>query len=54
MTGLNGIDLAVIVAYLIGVTLFGLLFTPVFYILVRTMFQSRRKPVADTRGVAAE
>jgi multidrug efflux pump subunit AcrB len=41
-------------AGMLGVTLFGLLFTPVFYILVRTLFQRRRKPAADPRRVAAE
>jgi HAE1 family hydrophobic/amphiphilic exporter-1 len=41
-------------AGMFGVTLFGLLFTPVFYILVRTLFQSRKTPAADHRGVAAE
>jgi hydrophobe/amphiphile efflux-1 (HAE1) family protein len=41
-------------AGMFGVTLFGLLFTPVFYILVRTLFQSRKKAASDHHGVPAE
>jgi HAE1 family hydrophobic/amphiphilic exporter-1 len=41
-------------AGMFGVTLFGLLFTPVFYILVRTLFQRRKSAAAERHGVAAE
>jgi HAE1 family hydrophobic/amphiphilic exporter-1 len=41
-------------AGMFGVTLFGLLFTPVFYIVVRTLFQFRKKPASGRHGVPAE
>jgi len=37
-----------------GVTLFGLLFTPVFYIVVRTAFRSRHVAKAGAHDVPAE
>jgi HAE1 family hydrophobic/amphiphilic exporter-1 len=41
-------------AGMFGVTLFGLLFTPVFYILVRTLFLGRQKAAAGRHTLPAE
>jgi HAE1 family hydrophobic/amphiphilic exporter-1 len=39
---------------MIGVTLFGLVFTPIFYVVIRALTSRRERPTADAAPHAAE